>query len=873
MKPGKLVLCGWGPYKEKQEIDFSLLSDRGIFLITGPTGAGKTTIFDAITYALYGNMSGLVREKNSVRSDFAGEGIPTYVELSMTHGKEEYFIYRNPEYLRPKKRKTGKCEMTKEKERAYLLLPDGSKIEGASEVSNKVREILRLDYKQFKQLSLIAQGEFAKLLTASPGEKARIFREIFDTELYDKAAGLLRARSNHIYKQVMEYRHKMEEDISFFVPMKEDTDVWQKLTEGQGYYYDEILTLLGKIAESRKILLKEQQGEHQKVQQETEELTRQLTEAERWNNLSEQFAAEEVKQKELSERLPFIEEKENKLKQARQALLVRTYEQVWQNAVRIQEELLDKNTALEYEVTKLSEALKQEEAFRQRWQEIEKAYENKKLEDSLKRKQQELLLISEKQKQILSAMQQEYLQAEQEEVAAGTEYETVERGYRRAMAGILADELQENEPCPVCGSVHHPKKAEVPQGVPTPQQVEEKKLLFEEKRQACVSLHGKVSACRERTESYLENLAQLSKELEAVAGEINKQDPVVRDYTKQYSREMFLERKKEYEAESIRLKEKETLLAEGKREAEQKAVELEAAKEAYIEKRLECGFEGEESYKRAFMPEKEQKQMEEEAAGYREARHANEQMLLHLKEELAGKKPMDIVVLQERLAVAKVKRDESQSLLAEMSHYVQDIEKMQASLRMKNEKKKKLENEYGVVKRLDDAVSGNNRLRLVFEQYVLAAYFEEILKAANIRLKTMTSGRYELRRMEAVGDGRKKDNLEMEVMDYYTGKYRSVKTLSGGESFKTSLALALGMSDVVQAFSGGVRVEALFIDEGFGSLDSESLEQAALTLQSLVEKDRLIGIISHVPELSEKIANKIRIHKSNAGSRTEIMIS
>ena len=174
MKPKKLIVCGWGPYKDKQEIDFEQLNERGLFLVSGPTGAGKTTLFDAITYALYGNMSGMVREKNSVRSDFAGEDMPTYVELWMTHDGKDYHIYRNPEYLRPKKRKTGNCDMTKEKERAVLTLEDGSKVEGASEVTGKIQEILRLDYRQFKQLSLIAQGEFAKLMTASSSEKSKI---------------------------------------------------------------------------------------------------------------------------------------------------------------------------------------------------------------------------------------------------------------------------------------------------------------------------------------------------------------------------------------------------------------------------------------------------------------------------------------------------------------------------------------------------------------------------------------------------------------------------------------------------------------------------------------------------------------------------
>ena len=177
------------------------------------------------------------------------------------------------------------------------------------------------------------------------------------------------------------------------------------------------------------------------------------------------------------------------------------------------------------------------------------------------------------------------------------------------------------------------------------------------------------------------------------------------------------------------------------------------------------------------------------------------------------------------------------------------------------------------MKDLDNAANGNNEKRLVFEQYVLASYFDEILKAANLRLRVMTGGRYELRRMESVGDGRSKDNLEMEVLDYYTGRYRSVKTLSGGETFKVSLSLALGMSDVVQAFSGGIQVDILFIDEGFGSLDGESLEQACRTLNSLVEKNRLIGIISHVPELMEKIENQIRIHKTTTGSTIEVVVS
>ena len=232
MKPIKLTLCGWGPYKEKQEVDFTHLKERGLFLITGPTGAGKTTLFDAVTYALYGCVSGEMREKArvSVRSDFAGGEVPTYVELLMEHGGKEYHIYRNPEYMRPRKRKSsGKEEgvpsLTKEKERAVLTGPEGNVTEGVGEVNRAIYGLLKLDYRQFKQLSMIAQGEFARLLSAQPSEKTKIFREIFGTDMYEKLAAGLKAKSGALYKQIMEYRHKMDENIAMYVPEPERLDM------------------------------------------------------------------------------------------------------------------------------------------------------------------------------------------------------------------------------------------------------------------------------------------------------------------------------------------------------------------------------------------------------------------------------------------------------------------------------------------------------------------------------------------------------------------------------------------------------------------------------------------------------------------------
>ncbi len=873
MKPRKLILCGWGPYKNKQEIDFEQLDGRGLFLITGPTGAGKTTLFDAITYALYGNMSGQIREKSSVRSDFAQEDIPTYVELSMTHGGEYYSIYRNPEYLRPKKRKAGDSLMTKEKERAVLTLPDGSKIEGAGEVSSKIQEILRLNYKQFKQLSLIAQGEFAKLMTASSSEKSRILREIFDTELFDNVAGILRKRSSSLLGQVKEYRHKMEEDVAFFMPMEDDVAEWQTLTEGDGLYFDEIIDFLQNLETEQSNSLKKCETEYKKVQQEADLLAAKVAEAEKIKSLFEKRDIERQKKETIQMQMPVMMEHEEKLRRAREALLVKSYEQAWQYAVEKETRLFQKNTSLEEEVKNLQKKQKEEADFVSNWNRIELAYEQRQQEKQLWEKQELLQGNLEGQQKILRDLQEEYLMAEKDETAAKSDYEAADRQYRHAMAGILASELQENIPCPVCGSLHHPQKAVLSKDMPTAQTVKEKKQRFEEKQQISLTLHGKTAACKERTEGIVDSIRNLQQERELVLGEIGKQTAFVKTYTENVSFAEFTKQRKENEALQIRLKEREMLLEAGKKELQQQIGHTKEAKNIFSAKRKESGFETQETYRKAFLPEAEIEKINRIITAYREERHANEQMLIHLETELSGKEPADINTLQKELAKAKGEREESGKQLEAKKHYVQNIRRLFDALRRKNEKKQKLEEEYGIVKRLDDAASGNNRLRLVFEQYVLAAYFEEILKAANIRLQMMSSGRYELCRSETLGDGRKKDNLEMDVMDYYTGKYRSVKTLSGGESFKTSLALALGMSDVVQALSGGIRVETLFIDEGFGSLDSESLEQASATLQSLVERDRLIGIISHVPELAEKIANKIRIHKTNAGSRAEIVIS
>lgn len=872
MKPIELTLCGWGPYREKQKIDFTGLRSRGLFLITGATGAGKTTVFDAITYALYGSMSGKTREKSSVRSDFADCATPTYVELFMEHEGKQYRIYRNPEYLRPKKRKAGTEDMTKEKENAILTLPDGKKIEGSSEVTRRLQELLRLDLTQFKQLSMIAQGEFTRLLTAQSTEKSKIFREIFDTELYDRIAGELKQRSGNLYKQVMEYRHKMEEDIDLFHPAEELKEKWGLLTEKESYYYEEILVFLKETKAQYSCRLKELEKKAKEADKKTEQISALMAEGEQTLNLLKRLWSETERQKELKKQEPEIVRKEQRLDKALRASAVKEYENQLTVCQKQQESLKNKIDISEKEIADLEKKKEEEAYFYERAQVLADAYEREEKAEELRQKQKQAEASYIKQQAELCKLKEHYLKTEKKEERLKADYERADKNYRHGIAGILAADLQEGMACPVCGSLSHPAKAKAEEKVPTEKEVKEKKLLYEKEREELLSVHGKTAESRARGEEILKTIEELKQSLVLLENLQGEQEEFVKEYLRTYSQDVFSRQRKEYEALLVSLSEKKSRRAELAEEYKEAGGRVREAEENLKFKVIEQGFENRKECAGAFLEDKELEKLRESISQYKQDCHACEHLVSHLKEELEGREEVDLEELKEKLEKARKAKKDSYDELSEFKQGITDVVRLYDSLKEKLEKSEKLSKQYGILKDLDDAANGNNKKRLVFEQYVLAAYFEEILKAANQRLKTMTGGRYELRRVESVTDGRSKDNLEMEVLDYYTGKYRSVKTLSGGETFKVSLSLALGMSDVVQALSGGIRVDTLFIDEGFGSLDAESLEQACQTLNALVEKDRLIGIISHVPELSEKIENQIRVHKTITGSSIEVVV-
>ena len=873
MKPVELRISGWGPYKELQTIDFTRMEERGLFLITGATGAGKTTIFDAIMYALYGCMSGEVREKGSVRSDFAKPDTPTFVELSMTHKGENYHIYRNPEYLRPRKRKgaDGK-ELTKEKEKAILTLPDGSSVEGSSEVTRKIEELLCLDYRQFKQISMIAQGEFTKLLTASSQEKTKIFRQIFDTGLYERIAQLLKERSNAIYKEVSGYRHKMDEDVELYHPLEESAEAFAALVKGEAYDYEAVLAFL---KEEKKRIGKEEKevlAQYQKLEEQTLVLNGKLVEAQKAAELQKSLERETERKQLLDHRKEEMQQKEILLWKADRAGEIRQQELLCEESAKQIEKIKQQIRHLQEETGLREQQILTLQKLPEYQADFEAACELKEKLSEQERESEHNIKLCKQLEAQLKQLQEVYLKLEQEELLARQTYEETEHRYRHNLAGILSSELEENRPCPVCGSLHHPAPAAVTEEHLTREKVDQAKKTWLQKQEKTMHQHGETMAARGKAEQAKEKGGELLKAIGQMQEQMDQLPAEIKALLSKYTRKSF-------EGELNRLLQLRVERAEKQEQILTLQEELQKVQELFREREEErdilltkYGFASREEYQGSLLSKEQIEAGKRELQDYEKNCRANEELLQHLKEQGQELVLADPVKLKEELKEALEEKRAVQQMLSKKQESRNLTERTSVSLKTKLAGLKETMERYTLVKGLDDLANGNNKKRLVFEQYVLISCFEEILYAANLRLQTMSAGRYELRRVRGIVDARSKDNLEMEVLDYYTGKYRSVKTLSGGESFKVSLSLALGMSDVIQAQSGGIRVETMFIDEGFGTLDGESLDQACLVLQGLTESNRLIGLISHVPELSEKIPDQIRIHKTNTGSYAEVVI-
>lgn len=925
MKPLKLTMSAFGSYAGKNVIDFTG-QQQGIFLITGDTGAGKTTIFDAITYALYNQTSGGERNGNMMRSQYAQQETETYVELEFLYRGQTYRVRRNPDYKITKTLKNGKIREQKVPHSVELTMPDGTVFpEKKNATDEKIIEILGLTADQFSQIVMIAQGDFLKLLYTKSDERKMIFSKLFRTDIYWKIQENLRRKSMEMDERIQENDRAFEQEKSRII----------LLPESEELPLDE---LVERLRERLKDALKEQNLRRANV----EELNKKITKYEEINKLF--VSLEKIRQtgKELEARQAESKERRQQIENARKAdkVLVaeqqnlRQQQEVEQSAqaiAKMTETLANNQEMFETLKTQLQEVeaeqkreaadiqkkmLALEQSFpsyealqnaRSEEQQAKKVWEDlgKTSEESFHKKKAGIAALKEQQKQQEQVVEQTKKNWEQTSLSASESakhYEHMYEAFLKEQAGILAENLSAGCPCPVCGSTVHPDPAKLSDHAVTELEVEQAKktrAAAEEKRDLAYAAFE-----AEKTEK--QKLAQAVEKEEAdfvLAQTIAKQQRkeaeqnyVSLQKTAEQIREKLVypslaEAKKQYaamqkaleaaEQEIERKRQKVSELAEamntlkGQKLAEEEnqktAKKLAAKTEKEYAKLLEkSGFVSEETYHLAILPERSRSKLEREEKEYESQclRQQSEQKLL--EKQVSGKTYTDTTELNEQLKAEKQALKEAEKTYMELHTAYENDRSVLQNCAVYLEKGKNLESEDQVIKSLSKTANGrlSGSAKIDFETYIQRQYFKQIIHEANKRLLTMSNHQFILKLKEEANTGRKtNEGLDLSVYSLVTDSERDVKTLSGGESFLAALAMALGLSDIVERSAGAIHPDMMFIDEGFGSLDAQSRQQAIEVLGELAGDSRMVGIISHVTELKEQIDRKLVVSRTDKGSR------
>lgn len=925
MKPLKLTMSAFGSYAGKNVIDFTG-QQQGIFLITGDTGAGKTTIFDAITYALYNQTSGGERNGNMMRSQYARPETETYVELEFLYRGQTYRVRRNPDYKITKTLKNGKIRERKVPHSVELTLPDGTVFpEKKNATDAKIIEILGLTADQFSQIVMIAQGDFLKLLYTKSDERKMIFSKLFRTDIYWKIQENLRRKSMEMDERIQENDRAFEQEKSRIIPLPESEEL--PLDE-----------LVERLRERLKDALKEQNLRRANV----EELNKKITKYEEINKLFRSL--EKIRQtgKELEARQAESKERRQQIENARKAdkVLVaeqqnlRQQQEVEQSAqaiAKMTETLANDQEMFESLKTQLQESeakqkreaadiqkkmLALEQSFpsyealqnaRSEEQQAKKVWEDlgKTSEESFHKKEAGIAALKEQQKQQEQVVEQTKKNWEQTSLGASESakhYEHMYEAFLKEQAGILAENLSAGCPCPVCGSTVHPDPAKLSDHAVTELEVEQAKktrAAAEEKRDLAYAAFE-----AEKTEK--QKLAQAVEKEEAdfvLAQTIAKQQrkeaeqnyvslqKIAEQIREKLVYPSFAEAKKQYaamqkaleaaEQEIERKRQKVSELAEamntlkGQKLAEEEnqktAKKLAAKTEKEYAKLLEkSGFVSEETYHLAILPERSRSKLEREEKEYESQclRQQSEQKLL--EKQVSGKTYTDTTELNEQLKAEKQALKEAEKTYMELHTAYENDRSVLQNCAVYLEKGKKLESEDQVIKSLSKTANGrlSGSAKIDFETYIQRQYFKQIIHEANKRLLTMSNHQFILKLKEEANTGRKtNEGLDLSVYSLVTDSERDVKTLSGGESFLAALAMALGLSDIVEWSAGAIHPDMMFIDEGFGSLDAQSRQQAIEVLAELAGDSRMVGIISHVTELKEQIDRQLVVSRTDKGSR------
>ena len=928
MRPLELKLAAFGPYAGEEYLDFTRLGKRGIFLVTGDTGAGKTTLFDAISYALFGQLSGGVRGLETVRSDFAGPELETFVQLKFEHREKTYTIWRSPQYSRPKKRGSG---MTQHPAAVALTLPDGTVLEKIEEANQKIQELLSMTGEQFRQISMIAQGRFTELLNTPGVERSKVLRKIFGTE----ACQALQEKLKDQARRLGEESRDLDKELLSLIGQLEFTGEieQEKLQEFRQepesvYRCEEILAMAQEQCKKDQTAYTEQEETLKQLDQQANQLSANLAQARQQQELerkiqqtTEQLECLEANQERMAAEHASLEP----IRQQSELLSgeISQREQAMQEYDRLEEQrqvrcsLQKKQDQLNCQLSQQEKALQEDElragTLEQQSGSLAQVLEEAhRLESELSRLDGLLEQARETYKQgrelqkkaeIAQKALEEFRQEEQQYKQDRDQWEQADDCFWRSQAGALAAELVPDKPCPVCGSRQHPHPAIPVQDAPRKDQLdvlEQKMKESDRKRQesagrstaaATVWQESRaqylkkaqtvLTACGDSTEfqepeSAANALTEIGRKLRAErdTAEQGRKDWRRKAEESQRAQEQLKEVRQRMQNSQLLLKnlqQQKTEAAAGLAQAA--ALEQELAKTLPCKSRAEAQIQLEEVRRRKLDLDRKAREGEERWQEYIRQQHAQKLLLEELnQQQQTAPKIADPERLAETLAENEKQKQEQQSAWLAYHARLENNQRIMDGIQ-KTQKRAEKAREIAAVASLLSSTAGGTltggRGKLQFEQYVLTSYFEGAVAAANTRLIGMSGGQYQLL-CHGNATGRGQSALDLDVLDHYTGRVRSVKSLSGGETFQAALALALGMSDCISSFAGGVRADTLFVDEGFGTLDDQSLENAVRVLQGLAAGDKLVGVISHVPQLRDRVEKQVVITKTQSGSHLSI---
>lgn len=918
MRPLKITMSAFGPYAGEVTLDMQKLGKSGIYLITGDTGAGKTTVFDAISYALYGEASGNYRENTTLRSKYASADTPTFVELEFEYNNEIYKINRNPEYPRPNKRGEG---FTKQGANAELIMPDGSVITKIKEVSAKAEEIIGINKNQFSQIAMIAQGDFRKLLNCETNERSKIFRKIFKTEPYHNIEIKLSSLFNELKRNREKEKSGIEQYINQLKCNENDTlSLELERAKSGDVLIEDVIKLAGEIINKDTLEYTKTQKNIESINEEIEKINSNIKLYENQEAIKKAYAKASAKLEELKtkrndcekayksaeaqrERLDDLTRKinlinskmpkydelkslENSLKEKKQSF------EKSNNLLKLKQQEI---TLLEKEIDEKSKALEEVKGADLLVQKlnVQKEEINKKAE-ALKELKTEIDRCKTEQKNLKNA--QSFAKSALDEYGAlENEYNQIYIAFFNEQAGIIADELKDGEPCPVCGSTSHPNLARKSENAPSQADVESAQNLVKKAQEKADKARDTASALKSRFDEISANVKSAAKKL------FGTDDNVFDDYNSNINA-----LKKDYDCTLALLKtanEKLNLYKKLDKEIpkiqeKQKSLSYEistlntqkASDEAFISentKRItsiksELDFESADLAKDKLKEytnlsndikntiEKSKNDFDDIKSKYDTQKGKKASLENALKEF----KEIDLASLNEKsLKLNEHKKDVDETAKSLYSR-IESNKLLVDNISKKKDILKGYDDKYVWLKALSETANGDisGKEKITLETFVQMTYFDSIIRKANIRLLTMSDGQYELVRRSDAETLKKNEGLALDVIDHFNASTRSVSTLSGGESFMASLCLALGLSDEIQSSNGGIKLDTMFVDEGFGSLDGEALDRALSALTSLSQGNRLVGIISHVDALRDRIDNKIVITKDRTiGSNAQII--